>query len=220
MGSAFREGCGLALATLALAGGCASQREPPPARAAAVEVEQDAEWRHIASPEDIAKIEQVPQAWQAALSEARAAGFRRAMEEEGKLLDPEAALPRPAPSPGSYRCRVVKLGTQGRNRTAFNAYKPFFCYVEVEGELLTIVKQTGSERPAGRLYADPDDKRLVFLGTVALGSEEELLAYREDPDRDMAGVMERVAPFRFRLVIPWPRQESKLDVIELVPVTQ
>jgi hypothetical protein len=36
----------------------------------------------------------------------------------------------------------------------------------------------------------------------------------------MAGVLERIAPFRWRLVIPWPQNSSKLDVFELKPVEQ
>ena len=37
----------------------------------------------------------------------------------------------------------------------------------------------------------------------------------------MAGVLERIAPFRkWRLVIPWPQSTSKLDVFELTPVAQ
>ena len=32
------------------------------------------------------------------------------------------------------------------------------------------------------------------------------------------GVLERIAPFRWRLVIPWPQSTSKLDVFELTPV--
>ena len=46
------------------------------------------------------------------------------------------------------------------------------------------------------------------------------MAYSEDPKRDMAGVLERIAPFRWRLVIPWPQSGSKLDVFELKPVEQ
>jgi hypothetical protein len=88
----------------------------------------------------------------------------------------------------------------------------------VEKDLLTIVKQTGTQRPAGRLYADTNDKQLIFLGTLALGTEDAPLPYGERADRNMAGIMERVGPFRFRLVVPWPRYESKLDVIELIPV--
>jgi len=186
---------------------------PPPR----VEVTQEPEWKSIASAGDAGRIGRLADAWTEALAEAKRRGFGRAIQAEGELLRPGAALARPAPTPGSYRCRVIKLGTQGKG-AAFNSYKPFFCYVEVEGPLLTIVKQTGSQRPAGRLYPDSDDNRLIFLGTLALGTVEAPLAYGEKPERDMAGVLERVAPFRFRLVIPWPRTESKLDVIELVPV--
>ena len=35
---------------------------------------------------------------------------------------------------------------------------------------------------------------------------------------DMAGVLERIGPFKWRLVIPWPQSTSKLDVFELTPV--
>ena len=92
--------------------------------------------------------------------------------------------------------------------------------VEVEDDLLTIVKQTGSQRPAGRLWEDDVADRLIFLGTLALADEDEPLAYGENPKRDMAGVFERVGPFRWRLVIPWPQSPSKLDVFELTPVAE
>ncbi len=180
--------------------------------------EADAGWKDIASAEDLDRISRLESAWNAALSEARAKGFGDTIEEEGELLDPGIAEPRGAPPPGSYHCRVIKIGTQGEG-AAYTAYKPFFCHVESEDDLLTIVKQTGSQRPAGRLYPESDE-RMIFLGTMALGDEAEPLPYGEDPERDMAGVMERVAPFRYRLVIPWPRDESKLDVFELVPATQ
>ena len=199
--------------------GCMKKPPPePPGPQPVVEVLDQLAWQGIASAEDTMRINRIKDAWEQALDETQSKGFRRVVEAEGELLKPDAALPRPAPTPGSYRCRVIKLGTQQDKGLAFNAYKPFFCYVEVEGDLLTIVKQTGSQRPAGRLYPDANDNRLIFLGTLALGTEEAPLAYGENAQRDMAGVFERVATFRFRLVIPWPRYESKLDVIELVPV--
>jgi hypothetical protein len=209
-----------ALTALLLAGGCVKPAEKPaPAPAPVVEIVPEPEWRTVASDSDLQRIERTGAAWVEALEEARSAGFARAIEGEGPLLDPQASLPRPAPSPGPYRCRMIKLGTQGKI-PAFNAFKPFFCYVEVQDNQLNIVKQTGSQRPAGWLYDDDDKNRLVFLGTLALGTEDAPLPYGSNPERDMAGVLERVAPFRYRLVIPWPRQESKLDVIELVPVIE
>ncbi len=175
-------------------------------------------WMAIASPADVRRLANVTGAWAAGLAEARRADFIRAVREEGTLLQTGAGLARPAPTPGSYNCRLVRLGSSGKGKPAFEKFKPFFCYVEVEGNLLTIVKQTGSTRPAGRLWEDDDPRRLIFLGSLALGDEETPLAYGENPKRDMAGIFERIGPFRWRLVIPWPQEGAKLDVFELTPV--
>ena len=199
-------------------GGCVAS-DPEPARIGSVEVLDEPEWRTLASSDDVERIDRIEDAWQEALAEARDEGFAAQVEGEAALLDPAAALPRPAPSPGPYRCRMVKLGSTG-DAPAFRAFKPFFCYVQPDGELLNIVKQTGSQRPAGWLYPSEMETRLIFLGTLALGTEEEALPYGDSPERDMAGVVERIAPFHYRLVIPWPRLDSKLDVIELVPVIE
>jgi hypothetical protein len=171
----------------------------------------------IATAADESRIARIGLAWKSALADARR-GFAAEIRSEGALLEPRAALPRPAPTPGSYNCRLIKLGKARPNAVAFERFKPFFCYVQVEDELLTIVKQTGSQRPAGRLWEDDMADRLIFLGSLALGDEQQPLAYGDDPKRDMAGVFERIGPFRWRLVIPWPQSTSKLDVFELTPV--
>ena len=176
-------------------------------------------WKGVATDADEQRIARAGLAWQEALQEARRAAPRD-VEAEGALLRPRSALARPAPTPGSYNCRLVKLGQATGKGPAFERFKPFFCYVEVEGDLLTIVKQTGSQRPAGRLWEDDRPDRLIFLGSLALANEEQPLAYGEDAKRDMAGVLERFAPFKWRLVIPWPQSSSKLDVFELTPVAQ
>ena len=210
----------MAAALAAMAGACTGGERVRPAASATVFVEPQSRseaWKQVATTADESRIGRLGLAWQDALADARrsnAADVRR----EGRLLEPRAALPRPAPTPGSYNCRLVKVGRAARRGPAFERFQPFFCYVEVEGDLLTIVKQTGSERPAGRLWEDDRPDRLVFLGSLALGNEEQPLAYGDDPRRDMAGVVERIAPFRWRLVIPWPQGTSKLDVFELTPV--
>ncbi len=174
-------------------------------------------WTEIATDADEQRLARLGLAWQEALRDAQR-GFGKEIDAEGTLLRPRAALARPAPTPGSYYCRLIKLGKATASAVAFERFKPFFCYVEVEGDLLTIVKQTGSQRPAGRLWEDDRPDRLIFLGSLALGSEEQPLAYGQDYKRDMAGVLERVGPFKWRLVIPWPQSSSKLDVFELTPV--
>ena len=106
---------------------------------------------------------------------------------------------------------VVKLGS----RPALIAYRPFHCFVEAEGDLLTMVKASGSQRPAGRLWAD-GDTRMVFLGAMAFGDEDPP-AYGEDEVRDVAGYLERIDAFRWRLVVPDPGGGALLDVYELIP---
>ena len=197
----------------------ACQRVPPPEvlAKADVRVVQEAPWRSNASPDDAGRIDRLAAAWEQARSQARQAGFSRLMAREGPLLDPAAALPRPAPTPGSYLCRLLRFGPPAPRGAVLTAYRPFFCYVGTDGELLSIIKQTGSQRPAGYLFDDTSPHRMVFLGSVALGDREEVRAYGADPRSDMAGVFERVGDFRFRLVIPWPRSGAILDVFELVP---
>ncbi len=208
---------------LLAASGCAGLeggRGDRPTASVSVEPETNADvWRGVATEADEARLGRLGLAWQEALADARRR-FRRDIEAEGALLDPRGALPRPHPTPGSYNCRLVRLGSTRPSAPAFEKFKPFFCYVEVEDDLLTIVKQTGSERPAGRLWDDDRKDRLIFLGSLALGSEDQPRAYGEDPKRDMAGVLERIGPFRWRLVIPWPQGTSKLDVFELTPVAE
>ena len=51
------------------------------------------------------------------------------------------------------------------------------------------------------------------------GDETKPRAYGEDPKRDLAGFVERVAPFRWRLVMPWPHTKSVINIIEMVPYT-
>lgn len=209
----------LALAVLGLSACASVPKEAEPRPVVLVEQPRKSEaWTGIAGADDADRIRRLEGAWSAALSEARRAGFGDTIGREGPLLQPDAALARPAPTPGSYNCRLVRLGRYTDRSRAFESFKPFFCYVEVEGNLLTIVKQTGSERPAGRLWEDDVPTRMIFLGSVALGNEEQPLAYGDNKARDMAGVLERVAPFRWRLVVPWPRAQSKLDVFELTPV--
>jgi hypothetical protein len=101
---------------------------------------------------------------------------------------------------------------------AFTAHKPFFCHIGVSQDQLSITKQTGTQRPGGYLWDTEESKRMIFLGSMALGNEDIPLPYGQNSARDMAGVFERYGDYRYRLVVPWPRQDSKLDVFELIPL--
>ena len=172
------------------------------------------DWRREARLADRQHIDGLEAAWREGLSEARAAGFGRQVRASGPLLDPAAGLRNPQPTPGSYRCRTIKLGSQGVTG-AFTAYPYFRCRVELTpGGDLNVAKVTGSQRPVGTLLPD-GSRRTVFLGSLGLGASA-APGYGAGAETDLAGVVERIGPNRWRLVLPRPHAESDIDVLELV----
>ena len=198
-----------ALIALALAGcannGMARTEEPAPQG-----------WRAVATEDDRGRIRDWRRAWVAALRGASAGGHNADIAREGVLLFPDAAQPGAALPDGMYACRVVKLGAQGAGGLSYVAYPQFDCRIDHENGLQHFSKRTGSQRPVGHLYPE-SDTRIVFLGTLVLGDERMAMRYGQDRTRDVAGVVERIGPRRWRMVLPYPRFESLVDVIELVP---
>ena len=144
------------------AGGCTVEKEekPRPVITAPPPTKTDV-WLDVASSEDANRIRAgrhrlVRAGWR----KRRQAGLGNDIRAEGRLLDANAGLAKPEPTPGSYSCRMIRLGRERNRGPAFQKFKPFFCYVDVEGDLFTIVKQTGSQRPAGRLWEDDNGNRL------------------------------------------------------------
>ncbi|HWT13982.1 MAG TPA: DUF4893 domain-containing protein, partial [Allosphingosinicella sp.] len=166
-------------------------------------------WRAVALSEDRDRVDGLAAAWEEALAQARTRGLLARVRAEGALLEPDAGLPRAALSPGPYRCRLVRLGA---GRRSFAAHPFHFCHVGIDGDLLSLTKESGSERPGGYVWPD-SDRQSVFLGATALGAERLPPAYGEDPARDSIGLVERIGAFRYRLVFPWPRSGAVLDVL-------
>lgn len=211
-----RVGLGLAM----LLAGCANNANVKPMMATTVMSDAldsgSNGWRGVATPEDRQRIGHWRTAFTEALDKARAAGNGPDIDQEGALLDPDAALADPAIPPGDYNCRVIKLGAKGPAMLNFVRYPAFTCRVAQEGEMMSLMKMTGSQRPVGLLF-DADSRRQVFLGTLLLGDEAMAMDYGADSSRDLAGAVERIGEKRWRLVLPYPHFESILDVIELVP---
>jgi hypothetical protein len=111
---------------------------------------------------------------------------------------------------------VIKLGAKSPGMLDYVAYPAFACRVQQERGLQGFAKLSGSQRPVGLIFPG-DALRQVFLGTLILGDEVRAMQYGDDPDRDLAGFVERIGPARWRIVFPRPAFESTLDVIELMP---
>ena len=176
-----------------------------------------ASWRTIATEADRDRLRMWRDAWTQGLAKVTASDDRARIFAEGRLLQPDAAQMQPAPPPGDYRCRTIKLGAKEPGGMNYVAYPSFTCRIVLERDVLSFAKLDGSQRPIGLLFPD-DGGRLIFLGTMILGDEQRALDYGRDPVRDVAGVLERIGPKRWRLVMPFPRWESTVDVMELVPV--
>ncbi|MCM8556275.1 DUF4893 domain-containing protein [Sphingomicrobium sediminis] len=174
-------------------------------------------WRQIVTEDDGDRLRDWRATFNAAIREARAKGYGDEVEALGALGDPDAAMILGDVPNGLYRCRTIKLGTMsGASTLAYVDYPYFQCRIRPEEDLHGFAKLTGSQRPVGLLFPD-DQYRQVFLGTLVLGDEDRAMRYGADPQRDMVAALQRVGENRFRLLIPSPRFESKLDIIELIP---
>ena len=174
------------------------------------------DWRQVATAHDRERLRDWRKSFSDALAAARTSGHSAEIASEGALLDPDAALGGgPIPN-GTYRCRVIKLGAKSQGMLDYASYPAFACRVDQERDLQGFAKLTGSQRPVGLVFPG-DVMRQVFLGTLVLGDEREARQYGQDETRDVAGYVERIGPNRWRLVMPAPAFESKLDVIELTP---
>ncbi|WP_404334633.1 DUF4893 domain-containing protein [Sphingomonas sp. MMS12-HWE2-04] len=190
--------------------GCSVYRE-----ATSTHLPTDMRWELIATADDAARLRHWRKDWDAALPDARTANAA-AIAGDPLLFDPDRALPDPTPPAGDYRCRTLKLGSIHPQVAGFTANPPYACRIADEGQVKRLVKLDSPQRPTGLIYPDAKS-RAVFLGTLVLGDETAPLRYGLDARRDMIGYVERIETRRWRLVLPSPHFESKLDVIELVP---
>lgn len=209
----MRSTLGFALLLVGLTAGCARSPHPTVVTIASVApVQPGPVWRGTATAEDLARIDGLDGKWQRAIASVPAR-LKPRLTAEGPLLRPGAALDAPTLTPGSYHCRLVRLG----GRRGVMSFKSDFCYIENSADKLSFTKQTGENLPGGWLFED-GGKRLVFLGTKRPPNTQVAPPYGEVPDRDVAGVIERVAPFRWRMVLPQAGGGAELDIYELTPV--
>ena len=172
-------------------------------------------WRRIATDDDRLRLRDWRKTFIAAIDQSRTAGHGAEIDAEGPLLQPDSAIGGGLPN-GNYNCRVIKVGAKAAGSMDYIAYPGFRCRVQAERGLQGLAKMTGSQRPIGLIFPDSMG-RSVFLGTLVLGDEPRAMQYGRDPDRDIAAWVERIGEARWRLMVPEPHFESKMDIYELTP---
>jgi hypothetical protein len=212
----FRPSVLIVLVTASMAA-CATTPPPPPGPDGPGSGPVLRDWRGIVTASDRDRYNRLDAAWSLALQQARRQRGSGDLASTGDLIDPRGQRPDVTPPAGDYRCRTVKLGSQGGEEgLGYVVYGWFACRIEQTPAGLKFTKLTGSQRPSGLLFPE-NDRQMVMLGSMALADDPPANSYGQRPDRDLIAVLERIGERRWRLVTPWPQAESNLDLIELAP---
>lgn len=206
---------GLASAALAGCGAQHSAMRPSPMRPhATVDTSTpQPEWMRIATPAGLRSLDTLDARFARAIN-SLPRGAAVIARSEGVLLDPGAAQLAPQLSPGPYHCRLIRLG----GRRGVQSFAPDVCYILADKDGPAFAKTTGENRPEGYLYPD-GDKRMVLLGTYRRQGETKQYRYGEDASRDLAGLVERVSAFRWRMILDRATGGGALlDIYEMVPI--
>lgn len=194
---------------------CSPTPGGPPPKSAGATAAKPEEWRDLALPGDIAKIDGLKTQWERALALARPTGQRP--PDIKRLLDPNAGLERAVPTPGSYRCRYTRLGKRRPTDRQMVSSPDAFCYVGAEQGRLSLTTETGLMRLGGWLWEEAGERRLIFLGGRSDPKSKAPSAYGEDPARSVIGALERIDEFHFRLALPAAKNGEPIYLFELWP---
>lgn len=110
---------------------------------------------------------------------------------------------------GNWQCRTIKAG----GLAGLVVYGWFKCRVTDDGGGWTLEKLSGSQRTKGRFFTE-SDTRLTYLGSFFIAGDTPA-RYGSGPDTDQSGYAIRTGADAFRIELPAPRYESKLDILEL-----
>ena len=168
----------------------------------------DGVFQTIVTKADAERLATYDQTREEALSEARKSG---AAEDLATL---EAVLAKPAVSfegfdmTGEWQCRTIKVG----GLSPLIVYGWFKCRVTDDGSGWQLEKTSGSQRTTGRFYTE-SDTRLHYLGSFFVAGDTPK-PYGSGPETDQAGFAFRAEDGTWRIELPAPYYESKLDILE------
>jgi hypothetical protein len=109
---------------------------------------------------------------------------------------------------GNWQCRTIKAGGLAR----LVVYGWFKCRVFDDGSGWMVEKVSGSQRTRGRLDTE-SDTRLIYLGSFHVAADA-AKPYGSGPESDQVGYAFRTGPQAWRIELPAPYYESKLDILE------
>ncbi|HEX8525384.1 DUF4893 domain-containing protein [Allosphingosinicella sp.] len=191
---------------------CRAGREPPGSTAAA----GSEPWQREALPNHANIVADLPPLFRQLVAARPPAAARGRAPSDGELFDPDLLLPGAAPSPGAYRCRIVRLtAAVARQARGSAGARNAFCFVGTDGNRLSLTIETPARRLGGYLWATSDQRQLVFLGAEFAPRASTAPPYGDPPSSSTAGLFHRIGDFRYRLVVRGA-SPGTIDVYELV----
>lgn len=168
----------------------------------------DGAFQTLVTPVDRIRLDNYGETRKAAIAEAKAGAA------PSELASLNAILAKPLISfsgfdmVGNWQCRTTKVG----GISPLVIYDWFKCRVTDDGSGWKLEKVSGSQRTTGRFY-DDSDKRLHYLGSQYVAGETPK-PYGAGPATDQVGYVFRTGPKEWRIELPAPYYESKLDILE------
>lgn len=168
----------------------------------------DGVFQTLVTKADAERLANYEQTREKALTEAQASGSA----EDVETLD--AVVSKPAVSfdgfdmTGDWQCRTIKVG----GLSPVIVYGWFRCSVTDDGSGWLLEKTSGSQRTKGRFYTE-SDTRLHYLGSFFIAGDTPN-PYGSGPETDQVGFAYRASDGTWRIELPAPYYESKLDILE------
>jgi hypothetical protein len=162
----------------------------------------------LITPADRIRLQKYGATRRAAIAEAKAGG------PSAELSGLETTLAKPFQDfsgfdmTGNWQCRTTKVG----GILPLVVYGWFKCRVTDDGSGWRLEKISGSQRTTGRFY-DDSARRLIYLGSQYVDGEK-AKPYGSGPETDQVGYAFRTGKQEWRIELPAPYYESKLDILE------
>ena len=168
----------------------------------------DGEFDKLITVADRERMEKYGETRKEALAEAKAGGAPEDVVVLDAIVNKQPQSWSGLDMTGNWQCRTIKAG----GLVPLVIYGWFKCKVTDDGSGWMLEKISGSQRTKGRFF-DDGDKRLTYLGSFYVAGEP-VKPYGSGPDSDQFGFAFRTGAKEFRIELPAPRYESKLDLIE------
>jgi hypothetical protein len=168
----------------------------------------DGEVDKLITPADRIRLNNYAQTRQDAIAEARRGGSADELAQLETMLAKRVQTFEGFDMTGNWQCRTTKVG----GLLPLVIYGWFKCRVSDDGSGWKLEKISGSQRTTGRFY-DESGRRLIYLGSQYVDGEKPK-AYGSGPQTDQVGYAFRTGPKEWRIELPAPYYESKLDILE------